>query len=78
MKVHPFSSHWFSNLNLHHPCAEVFVDADGSNQFYKEFEINALNATWDLTLNRPYADDGYENSTRTFGKKGWAHRNRLL
>lgn len=43
---------------------EVFVDADGSCAFYKEFEINAANATWDLCLNKPYENGGYENSTR--------------
>lgn len=29
---------------------EVFVDADGSNQCYKELEINAKAATWDLCV----------------------------
>jgi hypothetical protein len=32
---------------------EVFVDSDGSTHNYKEFEINANNATWDLLLNKP-------------------------
>jgi hypothetical protein len=49
----------------------VFVDADGSNSYYKEVEVNALNATWDLCLNRPYGDLGYENSSRVFGKRGF-------
>ncbi|KAG6572815.1 Carbohydrate-binding domain, family 9 [Phytophthora cinnamomi] len=43
---------------------EVFVDADGSTHNYKEFELNARNATWNLWLNRPYRDGGHENSTR--------------
>lgn len=31
---------------------EVFIDPDGSTHYYKEFEINALNTTWDLELNK--------------------------
>ena len=55
---------------------EVFVDADGSNHFYKETEINAANAngtsaTWDLCLNKPYDDGGGENSSRVFGAAGF-------
>mmetsp|Transcript_16031 Transcript_16031/g.22487 ORF Transcript_16031/g.22487 Transcript_16031/m.22487 type:complete len:424 (-) Transcript_16031:303-1574(-) len=50
---------------------EIFVDADGTTHFYKEFEINAANATWDLCLNKPYLDNGYENSTRVFGVHGF-------
>lgn len=38
---------------------------------YKEFEINALNATWDLQLNRAYNDGGGENSSRVYGPAGW-------
>jgi len=37
---------------------EVFVDPNWSNTFYKEFEMNALNTTWDLYLNYPYLDGG--------------------
>lgn len=50
---------------------EVFVDADASCWYYKEFEINAANASWDTCLDRPYADGGYENSTRVLGKHGF-------
>lgn len=50
---------------------EVFVDPDGDTHYYKEFEINAFNTTWSLSLNQPYDDNGYENSTRVFGKHGW-------
>ena len=50
---------------------EIFVDIDGSNHYYKEFEINAANATWDLCLNKPYNDNGYENSTRVYGSEGF-------
>eukprot|EP01116_Phalansterium_solitarium_P023471 TRINITY_DN8233_c0_g6_i2.p1 TRINITY_DN8233_c0_g6~~TRINITY_DN8233_c0_g6_i2.p1 ORF type:complete len:385 (+),score=126.60 TRINITY_DN8233_c0_g6_i2:546-1700(+) len=50
---------------------EIFVDADGSTHYYKEYEMNAANATWDLCLDKTYTDGGYENSTRLFGKAGF-------
>ena len=50
---------------------EVFIDVDGSNQNYKEFEINAANQTWILMLTRPYADGGIENSSRVLGAAGY-------
>lgn len=37
---------------------EVFIDPDGDAQNYFEFEINALNTTWDLFLPKPYRDGG--------------------
>ena len=37
---------------------EVFIDPDGDNHEYYEFEINALNTGWDLLLPKPYKDDG--------------------
>jgi hypothetical protein len=37
---------------------EVFINPDGSNHNYYEYEMNALNAIWELTLDRPYRDDG--------------------
>jgi Carbohydrate family 9 binding domain-like len=37
---------------------EFFIDPDGDNHEYYEFEINALNTTWDLLLPRPYRDEG--------------------
>ncbi len=37
---------------------EVFIDPDGDNHQYVEFEMNALNTTWDLRLDRPYKDGG--------------------
>jgi hypothetical protein len=37
---------------------EVFIDPDGDNHEYYEIEINALNAEWDLLLNKPYRDGG--------------------
>ena len=44
---------------------EVFIDPDGDNHEYYEFEMNALNTGWDLFLPKPYsdggsADDGWE------------------
>ena len=35
------------------------------------YEMNALNQTWDLLLERAYDDGGGENSTRVDGKNGW-------
>lgn len=37
---------------------EVFIDPDGDNHDYGEFEMNALNTTWDLRLPKPYRDGG--------------------
>lgn len=50
---------------------EVFVDPAGSNHYYKEFELNAANAKWSLCLNKPYDDNGYENSSRVYDEEGW-------
>jgi hypothetical protein len=52
------------------PDFEVFVDPLGCNHQYKEFEMNALNTTWDLLLNRPYGDGGGEDSRRV-DPEGW-------
>ena len=40
------------------PDFEVFIDPLGETQPYYEFEMNALNTTWDLRLNKPYQDKG--------------------
>ena len=37
---------------------EVFIDPDGDNHNYYEFEINALDTIWELSLERPYRDGG--------------------
>lgn len=37
---------------------EIFMDPDGDNFEYGEFEINALNTGWDLFLPKPYKDGG--------------------
>jgi hypothetical protein len=50
---------------------EVFVDPSGTCWDYKEYEMNAANQNWDLILNKPYENNGYENSTRVFGKNGF-------
>jgi hypothetical protein len=44
---------------------EVFVDPDSDGLHYFEFEMNVLNTTWDLYLDKPYrmkgkADNGWE------------------
>jgi predicted esterase len=40
------------------PDFEVFIDPKGETAPYGEFEMNALNTTWDLLLNKPYIDQG--------------------
>lgn len=40
------------------PDFEVFIDPKGQTQPYYEFEMNALNTTWDLLLDKPYMDGG--------------------
>ncbi len=37
---------------------EVFIDPNGDNHEYYEFEMNALNTGWDLFLPKPYRDGG--------------------
>ena len=37
---------------------EIFIDPDGDNHEYFEFEMNALNTGWDLFLPKPYKDGG--------------------
>jgi hypothetical protein len=37
---------------------EVFLSPEGNNHNYAELEMNALNAVWDLRLNKPYRDGG--------------------
>ena len=37
---------------------EVFIDPNGDNQLYAEFEMNALNTVWDLLLIKAYRDGG--------------------
>lgn len=37
---------------------EIFIDPDSDTQAYYEFEMNALNTTWDLLLTKAYRDNG--------------------
>ena len=37
---------------------EIFIDPNGDNHEYYEFEMNALNTVWDLFLPKPYKDKG--------------------
>jgi hypothetical protein len=37
---------------------EVFIDPDGDSRNYYEFEMNALNSIWELSLNVPYSQGG--------------------
>lgn len=37
---------------------EIFIDPDSDTQAYFEFEMNALNTTWDLLLTKAYRDNG--------------------
>jgi hypothetical protein len=40
------------------PDFEVFISPTGGTQPYYEFEMNALNTSWDLLLDKPYMDGG--------------------
>ncbi len=37
---------------------EIFIDPDSDTQAYCEYEMNALNTTWDLLLTKAYRDGG--------------------
>ena len=53
---------------------ELFVDPDGDNHQYFEFEINALNTGWDLYLPKPYKDGGSaDNGWEIAGLKKAVH-----
>lgn len=56
------------------PDFEVFLDPSGSTQPYYEFEMNALNTTWDLRLDKPYQDQGKpDNAWEIPGAKTVVH-----
>jgi len=56
------------------PDFEVFIDPMGNTQPYYEFEMNALNTTWDLQLDKPYMDNGKpDNSWEIPGAKTAVH-----
>lgn len=56
---------------------EIFIDPNGDNHNYYEFEFNALNKKWDLFLERPYRDKvipdlkwecrGLKHATKVYG-----------
>ena len=53
---------------------ELFIDPDGDNLNYAEFEMNALNTGWDLLLDKPYKDGGKaDNSWEIPGLKTAVH-----
>ena len=55
---------------------EIFLSADGSNHHYYEFEMNALNTIWELTLDKPYRNDGTVHSPDNIaGLKSAVHVN---
>jgi Flp pilus assembly protein TadD len=61
------------------PDFEIFMDPDGDTHAYYEFEINALNTSWDLMLNKPYMDRGTPNNAWDIpGKKTAIHVNGKL
>ncbi len=47
-----------NSVIFHDDDFEIFIDPDGDNHNYYEFEVNALNAIWELRLLRPYRDGG--------------------
>ena len=56
------------------PDFEVFIDPDGDTHNYYEFEMNALNTTWDLRLDNPYQDEGEpHNDWEIQGMKSAVH-----
>jgi hypothetical protein len=54
---------------------EVFIDPNGDNHDYAEFELNARNTTWDLLLTKPYKDPGNRvlNAWEIIGLKSATH-----
>jgi poly(3-hydroxybutyrate) depolymerase/transglutaminase-like putative cysteine protease len=61
------------------PDFEVFMDPKGETQPYYEFEMNALNTTWDLLLDKPYQDQGKpHNEWEIPGTKTAVHVNGTL
>ncbi|HEX3718461.1 MAG TPA: sulfotransferase [Verrucomicrobiae bacterium] len=61
------------------PDFEVFMDPDGDTHAYYEFEMNALDTTWDLMLDKPYMDKGTPNNAWEIpGDKTAVHVNGTL
>jgi hypothetical protein len=58
---------------------EVFIDPDGDHHHYYEYEMNALNTIWELTLDKPYRDGGPAKSpTNIEGLRRAVHVNGTL
>ena len=47
-----------NSIIFHDNDFEVFIDPDGDGENYYEFEVNALNTIWELTLVKRYAQGG--------------------
>src|SRR4051794_11611414 len=47
-----------NSIVFHDNDFEIFIDADGDNHHYYEFEVNAFNTLFELTLPKPYKDSG--------------------
>jgi len=47
-----------NSIIFHDNDFEVFIDPDGDGENYYEFEINALNTIWELTLVKRYSHGG--------------------
>jgi hypothetical protein len=61
------------------PDFEVFINPAGDTHNYYEFEINALNTSWDLMLDKPYQDHGWANNAWDIpGLKSAVHVNGTL
>jgi hypothetical protein len=66
-------SEWDSVI-FHDNDFEVFIDPDGDNHRYAEFEINAMNTGWDLLMPIPYRAGGQAvNSWKIRGLKTAVH-----
>lgn len=47
-----------NSVIFHDDDFEIFIDPNGDNHNYYEFEVNVLNTIWELRLLRPYRDGG--------------------
>jgi hypothetical protein len=47
-----------NSIIFHDNDFEVFIDPDGDGREYYEYEMNALNTIWELTLDKPYSEGG--------------------
>ena len=72
---HPWATQTaHDSVIFHEHDFEVFLDPDSDSHNYFEFEINALNTSWDLFLPKPYKDRGSaDNSWNILGLKSAIH-----